>query len=568
MGDVSARGAIVWVAIGLAAAIAGGIGASCSSSDTCRQLPPAFELDVRASDADAPRIGSIAVSLEVGADRWRQAFDTSGGLKGGQTSLVVRIEPKPDASFMAKITVEGRSGAGGSGDVIASGSMTFSATPDACNRFEIALASGGPGLDGGVPDVGPTDGPAIDGALFDGGLSDSGADGGSNDAGEIEAGPSDLGPDDAAADDAAPGDAAPAADATAFPYTPSNFMTSQVPAVGGVVSLGCGVSAFDSMTLAFTNWCGSTPPVTTMTQPSGPDAVILSMSSFSITPQGSLRITGNRPVILAVFGAASISGPIDLGASSRVFPPIPGPGGSLAQSCMNATGTMGGGLTGGGGGGAFGGAAAAGGAGADGDPGGAPGAPTGVESLIPLRGGCAGGDGAGGATATRDHRGEGGGAIQISAAGPFLLASVINAGGGGGLGGARRNGGGGAGSGGAVLIEGVMITIGSGSAVAANGGGGGEGGADDSGHIAVNGQDGSTIVASGGANGTTTGGAGGAGATAGSGPGIGRDGIQNSAGGGGGGGGLGRIRLNAQTGCTIQGMLSPRATSNGAPGCP
>jgi hypothetical protein len=78
----------------------------------------------------------------------------------------------------------------------------------------------------------------------------------------------------------------------------------------------------------------------------------------------------------------------------------------------------------------------------------------------------------------------------------------------------------------------------------------------------------STIApATGGSGGTLTGGDGGGGATELVGPGDGLDGSLGRAGGGGGGGGLGRIRVNVSSNCTLDGVISPEATSNSAT-CP
>ncbi len=364
---------------------------------------------------------------------------------------------------------------------------------------------------------------------------------------------------------------------TIFLYTPSNFDPAPAPmnlASSGTVTLNCGVSTFDSQNLTFGNWCGQIEPTPVVrTQPGGPDLVILPLLGLTVAAGSTLDLLGNRPVILAVYGDAVIDGQVDASASGAT----PGPGGN-ASDCGNggnglhdATGDDG---SNGGGGGGFGSAGAN---GANGHQctdcgGGSAGAVSGAATLVPLRGGCRGGDG--GSSAGDAHGGGGGGAVQISTAGALKVTGTVSAAGGGGRRGSNHeDGGGGGGSGGAVLLEGDSVSISSSARLTANGGGGASGN-DTNGANGDHGDDGSQTGTSRAPGGTGDyGGDGGDGGASAGAPTSGSEG-QNEctnwiivcleytpgAGGGGGGGGVGRVRINRATTCTPPGTQSPAPT--------
>lgn len=368
------------------------------------------------------------------------------------------------------------------------------------------------------------------------------------------------------------------------PYVPSNFTWDQVPAPAtGGVTLDCGQTVIDTREAgapAVTNWCAGQPSFTwaTVTQAGGPDAVLLSFESLHVAASAQLLLRGPRPAILVARREVVVDGQLvaDPGAQTCGA----GGEGAIGRRELAAEGG------GGGGGGAFGSAGASGGKGrtngsiadagsADSrSAGGAPGAPEGNAELVPLRGGCPGGVGAGGDPPALS----GGGAIQVSAQETLSINGVVAAPGGGGSGGPVAGGANGGGSGGAVLLEARRIAVAAGASVTANGGGGGEGGAS----AVFVGEDGSSGARSssrpaGGGDSPVviSGGPGGGGASrdaAATNGGSGGSLLAGSGGGGGGGGGAGRIRFSASEGCSLAGssILSPAATSNraGAEGCP
>ncbi|HEX7481292.1 MAG TPA: hypothetical protein VF331_26050 [Polyangiales bacterium] len=112
--------------------------------------------------------------------------------------------------------------------------------------------------------------------------------------------------------------------------------------------------------------------------------------------------------------------------------------------------------------------------------GGAAGAPEGNATLVPLRGGCAGGRGGYGDGAPSPNMGRyagaGGGGLQLSSAFGLTVASsgrITAAGGGGQKGYADEDGGGG--SGGALLLEANNVSVDPNAWLTTNGGGGGAG---------------------------------------------------------------------------------------------
>jgi hypothetical protein len=350
-----------------------------------------------------------------------------------------------------------------------------------------------------------------------------------------------------------------------FPYAPSNFNPGMIPTIGNSLTVGCTVQFDSSPNAQNSNWCGQPiPPMTVVSEPSGPDVVVLSISGFTVTPNGSLTLVGSRPVILAVFGSATVHGSISASSQGSA----PGAGGSWS-GCGSGAGTPGsaGRLCSGGGGGGF---LGSGGVGGDGDnSGGSAGIANGSPALIPLRGGCSGGTGGSNTMMNASAGGAGGGAVQISVAGSLTVDSRISAEGGGG-GGARPGdtaAGGGGGSGGAIVMEANDLRLNPGAAITANGGGGGGGAQTGNGGTSGNnGSMSSAVPAPGGMDmggSMGAGGSGGAGATA-STPGAAGGGAgAKTTGAGGGGGGTGRIRFNAASSCSINGgaVLSPTPTS-------
>jgi hypothetical protein len=379
-----------------------------------------------------------------------------------------------------------------------------------------------------------------------------------------------------------------------FGFAPSNFIPSATPTFQPL-TIDCPTQILAVGTGHIVEDCG-TPPASSLptfsveVQDGGENALLVSMSALFIGDAGSLQITGDEPVIFAVYGDAIIQGPIFAGALGMSS----GPGASPASVCQTAPGDSS--LSGGGGGagGAFGAGGGGGGRGGTfGGDGGSAGGPNGDSDLIPLRGGCAGGAGGqGSGVAQNSDGGGGGGAIEISASGQLTLGACISVPGGGGQGAYSPSGpsatggwgGAGGGSGGAILLEANVIDLLDGGCLTANGGGGGAGSiqfwtdvasgedgheydatpasgaaADDAGSV-------NSIRGWGGAGGSASSpaGAGRAGNSccgcSGPLPDGGSDPTTYNGGGGGGGGAVGRIRVRAQTGCAIGNALqSPAA---------
>ncbi|MDD9946856.1 MAG: hypothetical protein OXU20_37765, partial [Myxococcales bacterium] len=105
-----------------------------------------------------------------------------------------------------------------------------------------------------------------------------------------------------------------------FGYTPSNFDPLDAAidwSAAPDLTLNCGTSTFNSTSGTFSNWCGNAnPQVLVRSQSSGPDVSILVIDSLTVTSGNTLRLTGSRPVILAVHENATIAGTIDASSTS------------------------------------------------------------------------------------------------------------------------------------------------------------------------------------------------------------------------------------------------------------
>ncbi|RKG94576.1 hypothetical protein, partial [Corallococcus carmarthensis] len=140
----------------------------------------------------------------------------------------------------------------------------------------------------------------------------------------------------------------------AFPYTPSNFDPNTIPGgeIGELRTTGAVVFDTDAKT-----WTpsGSGPnagdvTIKTLTQPGGaPEILLIPVRTLALG--GELRIVGSRPVILAVYGDATLSH--DILASGRIVngAPVAGAGGNQAcTASQGKNGTYSGNQGGGGGG--------------------------------------------------------------------------------------------------------------------------------------------------------------------------------------------------------------------------
>jgi hypothetical protein len=168
-------------------------------SDKCEEEVPSFQLDVTAQSAQVAQIGSLIVAVEVGEERFRRSFDVADQFADGTASLGVRVEPAPTSTFNVTVTVEAYSQAGGQGDLVSQQSANFVASPNGCNRQEIALPAGGPGPDGGARDAGADQ----DTGVIDAGAEDTGTpDAGFPDADAPDIGTPDMGTPDTGSPDA------------------------------------------------------------------------------------------------------------------------------------------------------------------------------------------------------------------------------------------------------------------------------------------------------------------------------------------------------------------------------
>ncbi|MBL8919511.1 MAG: hypothetical protein JNJ54_11660 [Myxococcaceae bacterium] len=363
----------------------------------------------------------------------------------------------------------------------------------------------------------------------------------------------------------------------AFGWSPANVDPATLPRPpNGILELN-GAASFNSTTLAFGGaWPTPRPLTAEVMTPTGP-AVVLVFDSFYMNSTSSLRLTGNRPVILLAHTAIILSNAV-IDASGRGT--IPGAAGNL--NCGTSAGGNGGTnnntAAGAGGAGSFHSPGAPGGGGSTFTTGGTAGVSR-TRMRFALVGGCPGGNGGG---TQGGVGGAGGGAVQLVARFGILMDDskiLVNGAGGAGAGGSVTmtqgpGGGGGGGSGGTIVIQSPYV-VATRSYVLSNGGGGGEGaGIIDLGFLFGGGRDGADgnvipgfTSAPGGAGGSFNGGNGGSGGAMYGNPSAGLPGTsyldsENSglyeAGGGGGGGAAGAVLVDLITGtsgftaCEIQ----------------
>jgi len=290
--------------------------------------------------------------------------------------------------------------------------------------------------------------------------------------------------------------------------------------------------------------------------PSILDACVIAGQSITIPSNNTVKVVGNRRLILFSTGLITIAGTLD--AASHRSPTTNGPAADSGPCPTNVTNPTAGGQGDGGGGwgGSFGGAGNNGGRGAESGIGGIAAA---AITATTLRGGCPGSKGAGGGAGNGGH---GGGAVALIAAQTLMIPGIVNASGSGGSGALNDSGGGGGGgSGGMIVLDAATVDV-SGQCFA-NGGGAGEGA-----NVAANGNPGNessvpSTPGRGGANGSQFGGDGGDGSfgtALGGKPGnSGSKGGGALGGGGGGGGGAGIIKVfsTSQSGTNDPTKVSP-----------
>lgn len=353
---------------------------------------------------------------------------------------------------------------------------------------------------------------------------------------------------------------------SSFPFIPSNFDPDTIAEAERSleIRISCGSPAdpviFNSTSLTWTSPANCTlpaMPVARVMIQGNAEIAVLPMRSLLVEAGRALKLRGHRPVILAVYGDASLSGALLADADREV----PGAGGNRAdcgpQRGMDGLFSDDNGS--GGGGGGFGQIGVPGGKNST-DAAGGSGGLARNPTLSPLVGGCAGGTG--GTAPSRPSGGlggAGGGAVQVAVAGTLRVEHWISVSGGGGGGGrsdsisANSSGGGGGGSGGGLLLEAFALHIFSPARFTANGGGGGEGGGPVSGGFdGADGTQDSRNPAAGGSGIRSLGGDGGEGGADGAQAEAGADGDPNyHASGGGGGGGVGVIQMRGFGTCSI-----------------
>jgi hypothetical protein len=353
--------------------------------------------------------------------------------------------------------------------------------------------------------------------------------------------------------DAAPSDSQFACEA--WPQ-PAHFDPCAIPPPIGALDLTTGIYTFHTDTGVLDDPAGGTIAVATADATTGK---LISVEKLTIGDGATLRVIGDKPLVVASWTDIEIRGTIDASSTATELGAGANPTDCAAHAPTSGTNANAGG--GGGGGGGFRGVGGNGGNGSGGA--GQRGTGGTVIAEPKLHGGCAGAKGStGNNNNVGGDGGAGGGAFQLTAQGAVTISGTLTAGGAGGRSGTQADnggGGGGGGSGGMIGIEAAAITIEDGAIVAANGGGGGEGGDDLPGAPGADGAASATAAPGGSINNDdgANGGKGSAGAVV-DGEAAKNDG-GDGGGGGGGGGGAGYLTLRSPAPATIgtTAILSP-----------
>ncbi|MFT3840141.1 MAG: hypothetical protein QM723_24345 [Myxococcaceae bacterium] len=361
-----------------------------------------------------------------------------------------------------------------------------------------------------------------------------------------------------------------------FGYTPSNF-DSHLPTqfIVPPVTLDCGVTTFDSTFGTWTNWCHANqpkPPMDDVFRAMDNNLAVIAMEGLNIASGSTLKVTGLRPVAIAVYGDATIDGVLTASSDHESAG-----AGAPAAKCFagNHNGGDGHAFTqAGGGGGALAKNGAKGGDGNGSSTAGNGGASWGM-SPDDLNGGCSGGDGAVffGSVQTAAKGGAGGGGLQLSASGNLTINGKVSANGGGGRAPAAgsKSGGGGGGAGGDIVLEANLLTIAATAQLTAQAGAGGSGSTDDGGDGTQDGENGHDVDGDKSQGGQTQnpGGNGGDGSSLNdTSPTSGDDAQSMNGGGGGGGAGYGRIFLRSIATCSLSSSALVAPAQVSASTCP
>lgn len=107
---------------------------------------------------------------------------------------------------------------------------------------------------------------------------------------------------------------------TIFSFTPSTFTEVQLPMSAGNRTIDSAATldtgADGSSSLVWTGASVGTPPAFTEVTIGALSGVLVFFDSLDVTSSGSLVVTGERPLLIAVRNSATVAGKVDVGSSS------------------------------------------------------------------------------------------------------------------------------------------------------------------------------------------------------------------------------------------------------------
>lgn len=140
------------LAIVLGAAFALAFG-GCTQEE-CAGGAGSIQLEITAAAPTHTSVRSVEVHLTIGGEERVKRFDVGATLEDGTTSIGVALDPAPAGEFAGSVSARAFDAPGGAGQVIATGSETFTGQGPSCTRVPLTLSAAAPGEDAGT-DAGP-----------------------------------------------------------------------------------------------------------------------------------------------------------------------------------------------------------------------------------------------------------------------------------------------------------------------------------------------------------------------------------------------------------------------------
>ncbi len=128
------------------------LGAGCKD-DLCKEMEPAFEVELDVGSLDATKIKTLKVDISSGSKKTQKTYTITNELSDGKTSFAVTMGEAYKAGFTVTVSVIALDG---KNVLLGSASKSFRGFGNACNWFELELGASikEAGADGPLADAG------------------------------------------------------------------------------------------------------------------------------------------------------------------------------------------------------------------------------------------------------------------------------------------------------------------------------------------------------------------------------------------------------------------------------